>query len=283
MKREKYFYALLRYVHDIAVQEFFSVGVAVYAPTSGYLKFEFRQNAGLAGDILDTNSISDFRALMRMVTRRGEQILNEFNSSLLSQGPQKLDDILLKFFPVDDSALQWSPVTGGLTRDVENTAHTLFERYCGKYDRKKSVTRIRDHDAWRHFNHQLTIRQLERYFSAKDIHGDVDVITFPFAWKNGRWHCFEPVSFDLADKDSIRDKAYKLVGEVASIRKAQEKFALYYIATPPKEPALSAAFEKALLLLRNAPHDQVVVTKAGDEGPLLDDFSRKIQQHATTA
>jgi hypothetical protein len=59
----------------------------------------------------------------------------------------------------------------------------------------------------------------ERRAFAKD-----DEIDFQHAWKNGAWHCLEPVSFDLLRADSIREKAHKVLGELTSLRDATEPF-----------------------------------------------------------
>jgi hypothetical protein len=45
--------------------------------------------------------------------------------------------------------------------------------------------------------------------SGREIVADADTKTFSKAWKNGVWHCLEPVSFDLVDGSSIHAKAHR--------------------------------------------------------------------------
>jgi len=281
MKRNSYTYATLRYVHDLATQEFFTVGVAVLSPEEDFLAFHFRRSLGLAGEIFNGTTLRNFRALMRTIESRSKQIQAAFEANVLATGmPASLGDHLLEFFPEDDSALQWSEIRSGLTSDVRATATRLFARYCGKYDRAKSRDRVTDRDAWQTFHRELVDRRLDPFFSEKRIQGKVDDVKFPFAWKNGIWHCIEPISFDLADGDSIRDKAHRHVGEISAIRDANEAFAVYFVATPPGTPGLDDAFNKAVKLLEGAPHEGINVICAGNEGDLLDDFAKRIQTHA---
>lgn len=280
MKRHSYQYATLRYVHDIASQEFFTVGVAVFSKEQQALEFHFRKTLGLAAEVLGSNAVKNFRALMRSIDARGQQLKSAFESNLLSAAQKaSLDTYLLEFFSKDDSALQWSEIKSGLTTDTSVTSERLYERYCGKYDRAKPKDRVTDKEAWQTLHKQLVARRLDSFFSEKKIQGPVDEVKFPFAWKNGLWHCIEPLSFDLSDGDSIRDKAHRHVGEISAIRDATEDFAVYFVATPPSAPELANAFEKAVNLLKSAPHKKIKVVNAGNEGVLLDDFAQKIQQH----
>ncbi|NYT38903.1 DUF3037 domain-containing protein [Allopusillimonas soli] len=282
MKREKYFYATLRYMYDTATQEFFTAGVVLYCPATHFLKFQFRRSLGLAGEILDSNTLANFRALMRVVNKRAEQVSSAFDSYVLGLKPSALDEYLNEFFPKDDSALQWSSVAAGLSRNLEATFINLYERYCGKYDRKRPANRVTDRDAWQSFHKNLVDRHLDRYFAPKLIQGQIDEVQFPFAWKNGVWHCIETVSFDLADGDAIRNKAHKHVGEITAIRDSAEEFALYYVATPPSSPNLAEAFHKAINLLKAAPHKKIDVMSAGTEIALLDSFADRIREHRSS-
>lgn len=281
MKREKYQYATLRYMHDVATREFLSVGVAVYVRQTGALEFKFRKSLGLAGKMFNSAVLADFRALMRAVSSQAVKVQTEYTESVLQQEPQKLEEILGAFFPADDSALQWSTVGSGLTAvDATAVVERLYKRYCGKYDYQERAERITDRDAWARFKKELQVRRIDRFFEPKTIHGAVDEVKFQFAWQNSVWHCLEPVSFDLGDADTIRDKAYRLVGEAASLRQATESFRVYYIATPPADARLQKAFNKAKQLLLQAPlgHDVQVETQ-GNEAALLDQLATKIWEH----
>lgn len=278
MKRHPYFYTTLRYVHDIATQEFFVVGVAVFAPEQQFLSLNVRKNLGKAGEIISSAQLSDFRAIMRMMTARCTQVVGETqNELLLNAGGSKLEDVLAKILQADDSALQWAPVQNGLSTDLEQTSKRLFARYCEKYDRIAHPKRVTDRDAWKNFESKLKDRRVDRYFTEKSIQGKIDDVKFPFAWKNGIWHCIDPVSFDYSDSESIRNKVHRHIGEIATIRDAEEDYKVYYITTPPSDQRLRGVYEKALALLKEAPHDKIVVlSEEPEQDNFLDEITKKI-------
>jgi len=277
MKRHSYTYSTLRYIHDIATQEFFTVGVAVFSNEQRVLKFRFRRNPGLAGEVLNSATLKNFRALMRTVLSRSKDISRAFDGNLLPQNKHStLEEYLLDFFPKDDSALQWSETRHGLSSDVSAIADHLFIRYCSKYDRVKTNGGITDKDALSRFHNKLTARRMDTYFSEKSIQGKNDEVKFHFAWKNGIWHCIEPVSFDLSDEEAIRDKAHKRVGAIVGVRDTSEAFAVYYVLTPPANPNLTEAFTKASGILANAPISEIEVYQEGNEASLLDKLKNQI-------
>jgi hypothetical protein len=61
----------------------------------------------------------------------------------------------------------------------------------------------------------------EKTIETKDYQYD-----FRFAWKNNIWHLYEPVSFDLVDPGSIREKANKWLGRGVALheRRRNSKF-----------------------------------------------------------
>jgi hypothetical protein len=103
---------------------------------------------------------------------------------------------------------------------------------------------------WRHFSRELENHQLSNFFVEKTISGRDDDVQFKSAWKNGIWHCVEPLSFDLTAADSIRDKAHRFLGQMTSVADAPEKFKLYLVLATPSEPALKPVFEQAVQILK---------------------------------
>lgn len=74
MKREKYDFATLRFVYDLATEEFLTVGTVIYSPQNDFLKFKFRRNLGLAGDLFTSDETQNFRALMRVISKHANKI-----------------------------------------------------------------------------------------------------------------------------------------------------------------------------------------------------------------
>ncbi|MGY0666011.1 DUF3037 domain-containing protein [Bordetella bronchiseptica] len=278
MKRQPYSYATLRFVHDIATGEFITVGVAVFSASTGFVKFRFRRSLGVAGEMFDTQQLANFRALMRTVRVRAEAVETVQRQPLRLEECSSLNSVLLELFPRDASALQWTQVQHGLSSDLASTTDRLFARYCGKYDRRAARRGVSDKDAWTNFHRKLEDRRIDTYFKPKVIGGPNDEVKFNLAWKNGVWHCIEPVSFDLADPDAIRTKAHTRAGEIVGIRDAAEEFSVYFVVTGPSEPSLQDAFQRAKGILSSSILP-VEVYEAGHEDVLLDRMKDRIDAH----
>lgn len=46
----------------------------------------------------------------------------------------------------------------------------------------------------------------------KTVATSKDEVEFEHAWKNGKWHCYQPLSFDPATVDSIQERPARWVG-----------------------------------------------------------------------
>lgn len=82
----------------------------------------------------------------------------------------------------------------------------------------------------------------------------MDEIVFKHAWKNGVWHVYEPLSFDLADSDGIKTKAREWLGHLAAVADGvTERFKPHFIVGAPGRPELRKAYDSALAILKKAP------------------------------
>jgi hypothetical protein len=79
---------------------------------------------------------------------------------------------------------------------------------------------------------------------------------YKHAWKNGDWHAFEPISFDLADAEGIKEKARRWRGHLKAVADgASEQINLSLIRGAPSDPSLMPAYENAQKILANAPFE----------------------------
>lgn len=141
-------------------------------------------------------------------------------------------------------------------------------------------TRVRrsDDDVWRNFKRDLEQRRLLRYFEPKTISVQDDEVRFEHAWKNGIWHCVEPVSFDMAAAETIKDKAHKLLGQITSVKGMAEDIRLYLLVGRPDDDTPIPAFESALSILQKMPCDKEIVLE-DDHAALADRFAQEVDQH----
>jgi hypothetical protein len=276
--RTPYSYAILRYVHDISTGEFVNVGVVVMSARNEFLRFSLRSTAGRITDIFTDLKPNLFRRTIRTVSKRCEDVGKAWRTPLaLGDRESSLERLLLSVLPKDDSSLVWGSVSGGLSSDLNSTTQMLYDRYVGKYDRRRYKSGRTDEDVWRSVRKTLEDRSLLPYFEEKTIHGKNDDVRFDLAWKNGIWHCIEPLSFDLGAADSIRDKAHRCAGEIVGISDSTDNFRVYLIVGRPSDSSLTPAYEKAFGILQNLSGAEVYSEENKDE--LFDKLGSQITSH----
>lgn len=128
-----------------------------------------------------------------------------------------------------------------------------------RYDEKPESAGRSDDEVWRHFKRNLEERRLLQHFQPKRIAVKDDEVEFQYSWKNGKWNCLEPISFDLAAPDSIKDKAHKWLGQIASLQGGSEAFKVYLLLGAPQQEQLQPAFSNAISILGKIPGEKEIV------------------------
>jgi hypothetical protein len=282
MKRSIYHYSLLKFVHDVSTGEFMTVGVLVYSAQEKFFDFKFRQFLGKASDIYPGVKARDFSTLIKGIATHATEVRDQYNGlNIVDSKQTTAEDFMRKILPTDDSALQWTDVQVGTSQNLPETVSHLYDRYAAKYDRNHFHQGTTDADISRSFRKELEKRSLSKYFQEKTIEGQSDDLKFSFAWKNGVWHCFDPVSFDLTRPEAIREKAHKCAGEIVAIRDSSEQFKVYLLVSEPQEAILQQAYSRALGILENIPVNKEIITEK-DQQTLLDRLADQIQRHEQT-
>lgn len=263
----KYTYTVLRYVHDVVTGEFINVGVLMYAPKSNFVRMAARTTIGRIKHVfpdLDrqafSSAIKAAERSVRKISKSVEQgdLLNEFGDA---------GSIARKVLVSDDSSLQWSPTSGGVTEDTEKTFDRVYRRYVSRYD-VKSPHRRSDDEVWRPVRLLLDEKNIKVEFSEKTIAGTSDEIVFKRAWRNGVWHAYEPLSFDLADAEGIKDKARRWRGHLEAVHEGvRSDLRLNFVVGAPQNNALVDAYHHAIRILREASFNPKIYEE--NEVPLL--------------
>ncbi|MFC0131384.1 hypothetical protein CR105_03140 [Massilia eurypsychrophila] len=278
-KRNHYSYSILKYVHDTATAEFVNVGVAVYSAKDNFFQVSCRSTVGRLSEMFPDMQASSFRALMRGLSKRFNELSDAVSSPLdLEAQSTNIERLLASVLPKDDSALVWSEPSFGMTHDPRKTLTDLFSRYVTKYDHSSSPHKRTDEDMWKDFKKELENRHISAYFEEKIIEGKDDEITFKSAWKNGYWHCVEPVSFDLSVAETIREKAHRVLGQITSVSDTPERFKVYLLVGKPGRGALTPALEKALGILDKLPVEKEIFME-DERDLLLDRLAAEISTH----
>lgn len=277
--KSAYSYTVLRYVHDTTTGEFVNVGVVLYAPGVPFASAICRPTQGRVSKTFPDLDGDAFRRLMRLVQGRLEEVGARLTVELPLDGtPDSVMALVHDILPADDSSLQWSPPGGGVTNDPSKTLDQIYRRLVTHYDEKVVQARRTDEDVWRTYKKTLESRQVLKHLQAKKIVVQDDEVEFPYAWKNGLWHCLEPVSFDLANADSIREKAHKMLGRMLSVKDSKEQFKLYLLLGEPQQESLRPAFDRAITILRKLPVENQLVTEA-EAGDFTNRLALQMEEH----
>lgn len=252
-----YTYSVLKYVHDVASGEFVNLGVVLYSPTHDFFRSSMRRTISrivrFFPDAKARALTRTIRALETSINRRGVSIKNERAQDMFFEELKDVLDLASKQLPVDDSSLQWSSVSGGLTSDPEKTLDHLFDRLVSRYDEKNKKEARTDDQVWRNFSKALEARNLTSDLRQHEIQAPVDSVCFDHALKNGKWHVLEPVSFDLLDGMSIKRKARQILGEMTILEKSTDDFDVYFLVGTPSHPDVRKEYEVAMSTLSMIP------------------------------
>jgi hypothetical protein len=168
-----------------------------------------------------------------------------------------LSEIVKQVLPSDDSSLQWSQQGGGITDDPARVLGETYKRMVERFVAGATQVSRSDEEIAKPFKAKLG-KMMEK-LSEKTIETKDYNYPFQFAWKNNIWHLYEPVSFDLVDPNSIREKANRWLGRGVALNDAREKFKIHFILGEPRQPGTREAFENALHLLEKIPSPKELV------------------------
>lgn len=280
MNKQAYSYSVLRYVHDVTTGEFVNVGLALYCPALHYVNATCRTTSKRLTPLFPSLDSHVFRALMRKVQTRFEALHDEVSSQLELRLYSSVMELAQSVIPQDDSALQWAPMGSGLTSDPDAALEQLFDRFVMKHDETSTVHRRNDEQVWKNFSRELEQQQVLKHFQPKTFTTADDEIKFDRAWKNGVWHCLAPVSFDLANPESIRDKAHKWLGQITSVNSVDLK--LYFLVGEPSQADLKPVYQSALNILKKASSLAEVFTET-EAGDLSHRLAAQVAQHEAHA
>lgn len=251
MNREPYTYMILRYRHDPVAGEQINVGIVLHAPRSGFLGAVVRRAYGRVAKLFPTLDGATLRHDLTSIERTFQKMAKERVSGDMIDQPNA-STYALRVVGKDDSSLIWSEMGSGVTSDPAKTLEDLHCRFVTRHDEVTSARRS-DADIWRPFRDLLLERRIENIFQKKTIFGVHDAVEFDHAWKNGKWHCFQPLSFDLTTAEGIQEKAARWVGHMVGLKQTEDQFQPYFIVGKPSDAALAPAYERAIDFIRAAP------------------------------
>ena len=280
--RQTYSYVVLRYVHDVGTGESLNLGVALLAPGADYFGVKVRTSIHRITAAFPGANGTAIRRKLRTIQRVSTNARIK-QSGLFGETENLAEVLAYKLLPKDDSSLQWANAGSGITTDPEKALEHLFARLVVKYDHHVSKQSRSDDDVWKVFSNALEKRRVVPHLVEKKIVGTSDEVRFPYAWKNGIWHCFEPLSFDLVDAESIKAKAHRWLGQLSMVKDASETFKVYFLIGEPSglaggggstaDSKVALSYETARAALAHVPVPFSVFTESQ-----ADDFSLTVEQ-----
>lgn len=270
--KEPYSYVVLRYIHDVLTGEFVNVGLVMVTPGQSLILTKARKTFGRIKSVFPDLDSDSYKRAIEAVERGMKAVERGLKSEGLLRVDQNARDYGRIALPLDDSSLQWSPVGAGMTSNPQKTFDQLYQRFVARYDRPQERRRS-DEDVWRPVEAKLKEQGVRVELEPKRIQGSTDAVEFRHAWKNGRWHVYEPLSFDLSDADHIKDKARRWLGHLSAVKAgAAEDVQVHFIVGRPQSASLVPAYRNAMEILRQVPFDNDVF-----EEDQIEDFVNRIE------
>lgn len=234
-------------MHDPIREEFVNVGILFYVPELNLIKFSSRDNTSLLKNVFPDIKLNHLRHYLKSL----EDSFNHLAKQLKARenGFQfdswDIKKIATQVLPVDASSTQWGKSGSGITDDYKKTFDYLNERFVQqKLSKKTSHTRT-DEKVWGKFSKELSNQKLLDYFIPRVIEiGEFEEM-YKHTYKNGKIHCLKPISFDMADKDEIKDKCFKETGKIDLAQTHGADVVFYCLLGKPQNANLLDDYEKA--------------------------------------
>jgi hypothetical protein len=275
-----YTYVTLRYVHDVVTQEFANVGVVLYAPAERHLEARFTSSYERLNALFLKIDHAHFRNLIRYLANRFTELSVDVREGLDLGPVQGIEEVVRRVLPPDDSSLQWSPPSGGLTEDLPGTLRQVFSRLVERYVQTSEPESRTDEDIGKPFRARLDRKHVAARVREKRIETRDYQYDFHYGWKNDIWHLYEPVSFDLLDPGSIVEKANRWIGRGMALQDSREQFKIHFLLGEPRRPETEKAFKSARHLLEKIPGQREFVSEREIES-FADSVATEIASHTS--
>ena len=278
--KAKFYFSLMRYIYDPLSQEFVNIGVVIYSPDIAFLRATFTTRYRRISKMFGHIDGASFRGLSRYIENKIAILSDEMGKGLLFKDPMRdLQSILGEILPADEGAIRFVAGGVGITEDPSKSLETLYQRYVSRYENPNDTVRRDEDDVWKSFQEPLRTKRVYTQLVPKKITAPDYEYQFERSWKNGKWHVFEPVSFDLADEFAIREKASRWVGRSNSLSDSPEQFKLIFLLGKPTDQKLMPAYQRARNLLSAKISVERELFQEDDAAQFADQLEKEFCEH----
>lgn len=271
-------YVIIQYAPDLATGECLNVGLVLLDQTRDFCGLEIDQHGSRLRDAFAHFDFRDYKLASAALRHQIERAYDRRRSQLpyLATGSSELGIAGILAECIQDESLSFKVLPERRIApyaDPSTILRHLYDRYVLAGQRaRRNVSRRKDQDVWRdvyakplrQYNivHRLTERSVEL--------PRLPPLKFDHAFKNGVWRVFQPISFDLAEGESIRDKAYRWVGNSSVLKSSSDIGHIYFMTGRPQTPNLIDAYHGALQALKLSDIENTVLTEEEAESFALD-------------
>lgn len=253
MDKYKFNYTVVRFVPEKTLGEFVNIGIILKCNETGFLGARVHQWSQRVSHFFKYVDRQHYIYAKNSLESEIERVRKSMdkdrnNLPLLREDVNNIFSSIVK--PID-SAIQFSPVYGGITSDLDAELDYLFKKYVLAHiqgpDPRKKVTR---EQIEREIKTTLKNEKLASKFKPRELKCKVFSQKFPYVYKNGGApEIIHPLSFDYEDEMTLNDTAYKWRGRLEDLRKDKE-FRITMVVAPPSSRKFRNQYNHAMDLLK---------------------------------
>lgn len=271
-------FRILHYVHDSFTGEFLNVGLAFYSQSSSFFRVRLLHKYSRITSTFPSADGEHYRKYIISLQSKFDALADSINTRQLSLEPwlpKLIDELLVNILPPDDSAIQFGSPQGGMALDLDSVFNDLYYRLVETYIPSDEHLSRDENEIWSIYSKPLHVHRVAGLLSTTVIHTPQDDIELDHAWKNGKWNCLQPISFDLQQTGSIQRKARLWLGTSVLLNESPDVGHVYYLLGKPQrdDTTLQKAYSNAVDLLSLVRHAKKITIIQEDEA---DDFARDI-------
>jgi len=224
-----YQYQILRFLPDRVNEEFVNLGVVVFDSEQLKVTSKFIDKVSRVSTFFPDINGQYLRKTLKFLQGEFNRVSTELSSEFLYNKLTSLEDITKAILPKDDSSLVFSEIKKGRDINIDMVCDELFERVVLKNLSDNDEFELRsDREVWNKvYTEYFERHNIINHLRPHTIKTKEDKLLFDKAYKNGRWNCFETISFNLVKPESIKNKVYKWAGKLEEL--AHLKNLCFYI------------------------------------------------------
>ncbi|MEJ0056020.1 MAG: DUF3037 domain-containing protein [Bacteroidota bacterium] len=275
-----YQYQVLRFLPDRVNEEFVNLGVVLFDQENRQLKSRFSDKAGRVALLFPETNTRYLNSTLQFLRGEFFRLSDKLSHELPLENVKDISEITKSILPVDDSSLIFSEIRMGRDVSLDGACEDLYERVVIRNVSEVDEIEIRkDREVWNKvYKTYFENQGVSNHLHPHTVRTSNDHLQFDRAWKNGKWNCFETVSFNLSKAESVKNKVYKWAGKLAELSSSKEPIDLYLLSVLPENDELKKFIRKKLNNIENS-HSKVKLVTEEDAEALAKKFKREIAAH----